>query len=60
MGCVSLLPNSTKRLSIEYSPQDASCASMQRCPLAHIHERMCANGHLVGPVQEAPHEAQTI
>jgi hypothetical protein len=37
-GCISLLPNSTKRLSIEYSPQDAPYASMRR---ARCHTYVC-------------------
>jgi hypothetical protein len=30
------------------------------CLLAHIRERMCANGYPAGPVQEAPYGAQVV
>jgi hypothetical protein len=37
-GCISLLPNSTKRLSIEYSPRDAPYAITWR---ARCHTYVC-------------------
>jgi polysaccharide deacetylase 2 family uncharacterized protein YibQ len=46
MRRVSFLPNSTKRLSIEYSLQHATCTTLQQCPLAQIHNVLVSMGTL--------------
>jgi hypothetical protein len=59
---ISLLPNSTKKVvnrifSIRYSLRQAATV-----PIATntLHIRICVNGHLAGPAQEAPCGVQAV
>jgi hypothetical protein len=47
----------TKKNAYRIFSKGSSLCQHATCPLAHIHERMCGNGHPVGLAQEAPHGA---
>jgi hypothetical protein len=57
---ISLLFNIHKKNVYKIFFKECSLCQHPTCPLAYIHERMCANGHSADPTQEAPRGAQVV
>jgi hypothetical protein len=45
-----------RRSQTDCAPRGASCTGPAACPFAHIHARMCANGHATCSRKEHPVE----